>query len=116
MPHLPAKLRIWEPAAGCGRIARALRAGGHVVEASDIMQGRDFLLAEEVMGWRRRCDQSTIRGGNSLHRAGARSDAGLRRTKNRWYLLETVTSTKDTPGIKGYVLVVPVVPLLYMRI
>jgi hypothetical protein len=56
MPHLPAKLRIWEPAAGSGRMARALRACRHVVEASDIMQGRNFLLAEEVMGWRRRCD------------------------------------------------------------
>jgi hypothetical protein len=52
LPHLPAKLRIWEPAAGSGKMVRALRAGGHVVEASDIAQGRDFLLAKKAM----RCD------------------------------------------------------------
>jgi hypothetical protein len=51
MPHLPAELRIREPAAGSGRMVQALRAGGYVVEASDIAQGRDFLLATETMGF-----------------------------------------------------------------
>jgi hypothetical protein len=45
IPHLPAPpLRIWERAAGSGKMVAALRVGGYVVEASDIaQQGCDFL-------------------------------------------------------------------------
>jgi hypothetical protein len=50
MPHLPPKLHVWEPAAGSGRMVRALVTAGHLVEASDIMQGRDFLKATDTMG------------------------------------------------------------------
>jgi hypothetical protein len=45
LPHLPAQLHIWEPAAGSGQMAQTLAAGGHTVVQSDITQGRDFLKA-----------------------------------------------------------------------
>jgi hypothetical protein len=43
LPHLGSKLHIWEPAAGSGKMVRALVAAGCTVEASDIADGRDFL-------------------------------------------------------------------------
>lgn len=43
MTWLPAKLRVWEPAAGSGKMVRALQDGGHSVFATDIDQGKDFL-------------------------------------------------------------------------
>ena len=53
--HLPA--RIWEPACGPGRIVRVLRAHGHEVHASDLIDygtdptahyGRNFLAEQEA--------------------------------------------------------------------
>lgn len=48
-PHLRHRLRdhpikkVWEPAAGSGKMVRALVSLGYQVEASDIATGRDFL-------------------------------------------------------------------------
>jgi 2-polyprenyl-3-methyl-5-hydroxy-6-metoxy-1,4-benzoquinol methylase len=42
VPHLGPKLHIWEPAAGGGKMVRALAQAGCTVEASDIADGRDF--------------------------------------------------------------------------
>jgi hypothetical protein len=44
IPHLRPLLRVWEPAAGLGKIAYALGAAGLEVEGSDITDGVDFLL------------------------------------------------------------------------
>src|SRR5208282_1815687 len=41
LPRLPAG-QIWEPAAGDGRLAEAMRSAGRIVVASDI-EDRDFL-------------------------------------------------------------------------
>jgi hypothetical protein len=46
LPHLPTRLRIWEPAAGTGKMFRALRAAGHAVVGTDIVDGVDFLTAD----------------------------------------------------------------------
>jgi hypothetical protein len=44
IPHLGCKaLKIWEPAAGGGKIVRALEAEGRTVIATDISTGQDFL-------------------------------------------------------------------------
>lgn len=43
LPHLPTALTIWEPAAGSGKMLRALCAGGHHVVGTDIVNGIDFL-------------------------------------------------------------------------
>jgi hypothetical protein len=50
LPHLPPRLRIWEPACGSGKMVLALTDAGHTVEASDIAQGVDFLMATDAMG------------------------------------------------------------------
>jgi hypothetical protein len=45
-PHLPPKLsRVWEPAAGAGKMAEALSSLGFEVRASDICGGVDFLTS-----------------------------------------------------------------------
>jgi hypothetical protein len=49
LPHIPKSMDVWEPAAGSGKMARALERGGHTVEQSDITtnifhpNGDDFL-------------------------------------------------------------------------
>ena len=43
LPHLPACRVIWEPAAGSGKMVRALEAAGYRVHATDIEGGNDFL-------------------------------------------------------------------------
>lgn len=44
IPHLRSDLRtIWEPAAGTGKMVRALEADGRTVIATDISTGQDFL-------------------------------------------------------------------------
>lgn len=43
LPHLLPNRKIWEPAAGSGKMVAALEAGGHTVYPSDISDGRDFL-------------------------------------------------------------------------
>ena len=48
LPHLGSKLHIWEPAAGSGKMVRALVAAGCTVEASDIADGRDFLRTPAI--------------------------------------------------------------------
>lgn len=51
MPHLPGVggWGIWEPAAGSGKMVRALHKAGHHVTASDIdgKDGKDFLLSDK---------------------------------------------------------------------
>ena len=47
LPHIPRAMKIWEPAAGSGNMVKALEAGGHVVAASDIHDGIDFLETPE---------------------------------------------------------------------
>lgn len=42
-PHIPAVERIWEPAAGSGKMVDALAKAGFNVTASDIISGVDFL-------------------------------------------------------------------------
>jgi hypothetical protein len=45
MPHLPkGQWSIWEPAAGSGKMVRALCLCGYSVTGSDIEDGKDFLL------------------------------------------------------------------------
>jgi hypothetical protein len=44
IPHLRPTLRVWEPAAGSGKMVDALGAAGLEVEGSDIADGTDFLL------------------------------------------------------------------------
>ena len=48
MPHIGARLHVWEPAAGSGKMVRALCDAGHVVKASDIMEGQDFLQTKSI--------------------------------------------------------------------
>jgi hypothetical protein len=48
VPHLGSKLHIWEPAAGGGKMVRALANAGCTVEASDISDGRDFLKTPAI--------------------------------------------------------------------
>jgi hypothetical protein len=48
VPHLGPKLHIWEPAAGGGKMVRALAQAGCTVEASDIADGRDFLKTPAI--------------------------------------------------------------------
>lgn len=44
LPHIPKRVTtIWEPAAGSGKMVRALQYGGHAVRASDIQDDIDFL-------------------------------------------------------------------------
>jgi hypothetical protein len=43
IPHIRWPFYVWEPAAGSGKMVRALVACGYIVEASDIADGRDFL-------------------------------------------------------------------------
>jgi hypothetical protein len=43
LPYLGKCLHVWEPAAGSGKMVRVLADAGHLVEASDITEGRDFL-------------------------------------------------------------------------
>jgi hypothetical protein len=48
LPHLPIRLTpgmaVYEPAAGKGKMVRALAEAGFVVDADDISQGRDFMV------------------------------------------------------------------------
>jgi hypothetical protein len=46
LPHLPAPLVIWEPAAGSGQMVRVLESAGHKVIATDVVTGDDFLLID----------------------------------------------------------------------
>lgn len=47
-PHLPSgQWGIWEPAAGSGKMVRALQGRGHLVRGTDIETGEDFLLSEK---------------------------------------------------------------------
>lgn len=48
-PHLPAIKRVWEPAAGGGKMVAALRELGLDVASSDIDDGTDFLFERD---WR----------------------------------------------------------------
>lgn len=44
VPHIPVRIReIYEPAAGSGKMVRALGDAGYMVDADDISEGRDFL-------------------------------------------------------------------------
>ena len=45
LPHLGNIKSVWEPAAGSGKMARALEAAGLQVISTDISTGQDFLLA-----------------------------------------------------------------------
>ena len=45
-PVLPSESVIWEPACGDGDMVEALREKGHIVIATDILDGIDFLTAE----------------------------------------------------------------------
>jgi hypothetical protein len=47
VPHLPRRAIITEPAAGSGKMVRALASAGYTVIASDIDSGVDFLAAHE---------------------------------------------------------------------
>ena len=47
LPHLGNIKSVWEPAAGSGKMARALEAAGLQVLSTDISAGQDFLLAGE---------------------------------------------------------------------
>lgn len=49
LPHLPARLRIWEPACASGKMVSVL-AKSHTVEASDIVTGTDFLKTKNSLG------------------------------------------------------------------
>jgi len=45
VPHIPRRIKtIWEPAAGSGKMVRALADAGYVVDADDISGGRDFMI------------------------------------------------------------------------
>lgn len=47
--HLPKGVTVvWEPAAGSGKMVRALKAAGRSVEASDIETGEDFLKSRRA--------------------------------------------------------------------
>lgn len=48
LPHMGKCLRIWEPAAGSGKMVRALAEAGHWVLPSDVNEGRDFLTCGEI--------------------------------------------------------------------
>jgi len=48
IPHLRPIRRVWEPAAGLGKMVCALGAAGLEVEGSDIADGVDFLLEPTV--------------------------------------------------------------------
>lgn len=52
VPHLPARIVIWEPASGGGQMVRALEARGFAVVASDIARGQDFLGQRSCPGVR----------------------------------------------------------------
>ncbi len=44
VPHIPERVtEIYEPAAGAGKMVRALCSAGYLVSADDISEGRDFL-------------------------------------------------------------------------
>ncbi len=44
VPHIPAYVKsVYEPAAGSGKMVRALTDAGYVTYADDISEGRDFL-------------------------------------------------------------------------
>lgn len=44
VPHIPAYVKsVYEPAAGNGKMIRALGDAGYVVHADDVSEGRDFL-------------------------------------------------------------------------
>jgi hypothetical protein len=48
IPHLPAgEWGIWEPAAGSGKMVKALCLRGYSVTGTDIDEGKDFLLSEK---------------------------------------------------------------------
>lgn len=52
MPHLPERLRIWEPACGDGKMVAALKDAGHTVRATDIGDGSgvNFLHCQDADG------------------------------------------------------------------
>lgn len=51
VPHLPRTWpNVWEPAAGSGKMVRALRESGFSVHATDIADGADFLDQEAAQG------------------------------------------------------------------
>lgn len=44
IPHIPERVKeVYEPAAGSGKMVRALGDAGYTVDADDISEGRDFL-------------------------------------------------------------------------
>lgn len=43
LPHLPAKMNVWEPASASGKIAAVLMRAGHPVMLSDVRHGGNFL-------------------------------------------------------------------------
>jgi hypothetical protein len=48
IPHLPRRpIRVWEPAAGSGKMVDVLRASGLAVDGSDIATGTDFLNSQK---------------------------------------------------------------------
>jgi hypothetical protein len=47
LPHLGNIQSVWEPAAGSGKMVRALEAAGLQVISTDISDGQDFLLSGE---------------------------------------------------------------------
>jgi hypothetical protein len=51
LPYLPKGWTIWEPAAGKGYLASALRGAGYRVIASDILTGQDFLRWQPAEPW-----------------------------------------------------------------
>lgn len=46
LPYIPQSWRVWECAAGEGRLVVALRSHGYTVEASDVLDGQDFFRYE----------------------------------------------------------------------
>ena len=52
VPHLPAPPQsAWEPAAGTGKMVRALEEAGYQVTATDIETGTDFLTETRRVDW-----------------------------------------------------------------
>jgi hypothetical protein len=51
VPHIPKRItKIYEPAAGSGKMVRALEGAGYFVEADDIAKDRDFLKHDKRVG------------------------------------------------------------------
>jgi hypothetical protein len=76
LPH-----RLWDPCCGPGNIVNVLRAAGHEVIGSDLVDygdpthfyRRDFLMERKGPGWlRRRRDERAFQVGRGIHRPRAR--------------------------------------------